>query len=315
MDAVQTMAYAGAVPWHGKGENVDPRASVETWLQRSGLDWSVETSPVSYRFAGRKQKTSQHFRMLIRSDTGQEFDVVGPRYEPVQNAEVLEFFREYVEAGEMSIETCGALNEGRDIWALAKMDEAFTLPGKDQVGGYVLLMNPHRYGKGMVLKFTGMRVVCWNTLQVALKDGAEAVKLWHNMRFDGARRDEAKRRLGLARDEMAAFEKDARTLVALELKPTDAVRVAAEVFGGDPTATREEQPRRTRRVLDLYHGQGIGAGLSSAEGTGWGLLNAVTQYIDHEYGRSQDARLEYAWLGAGETVKRKARVKLLELAA
>lgn len=319
MDAVQTMAYQGQTPWHGKGNVVTPGSSIETWLTESGLDWEVRLANVMFQYqqdGKKKQVTDPSNRVLFRPDNGQVFDVVGKVYQPVQNSEVLEFFREYVEAGDMEIETAGALHDGRQIWALAKMNESFNLGTKDspdKVGGYVLLMNPHQYGKGMVAKFTGTRVVCHNTIQVALKDGGESVKLWHNRKFDATVREEAKRRLGIARDQMTALQRDAEKLVELKLTPEQVIEVSVAVFGGDVKAGYDEQPRRTKRIVDLYNGEGIGARLDTAKGTGWGLLNAVTQYIDHEYGRSQDARLEYAWLGGGETVKRKARVELLAL--
>ena len=67
-----------------------------------------------------------------------------------------------------------------------------------------------------------------------------------------------------------------------------------------------------KRVKELYLGAGIGAQLESAAGTGWGLLNAVTQFVDHEYGRTQDNRLRNSWFGGGEVVKRRTRQALLK---
>lgn len=319
---VETMAYHKAeVPWHGLGNPVGDRTGVDEMLTAAKLDWEVALASVQFRHldaAGkRRQATDEKHNVLYRADTLDVLDVVGPRYVPFQNREVLEFFREYVEAGDMRLETAGSLNGGQHIWALAKMDEAFeVLVPDDRVEGYVLLMNPHLYGKSAVVKFTGVRVVCYNTLTAALGDGRGSLKLWHTREFNDDLREEAKRRLGIAREQLEAYRRDAELLATLDLTDEQAVRVAASVMGGDPTdPDYDEQPRATRRVLDLYAGAGKGSQLVSAKGTAWGLFNAVTQYVDHEYGWSPNNRLTYAWLGSGETRKRKTLTALLELVA
>lgn len=319
---VETMAYNKAeTPWHGLGNPVDGDVSVEEMEKQAGLDWRVGTSRVQFRYeqdGSRKQGSSAKHNVLFREDTGEALDVVGPRYTPFQNREILEFFREYVEAGEMKLETAGSLKGGQVIWALAKMDQAFTvLVPDDAVEGYVLLMNPHQYGKSALAKFTGVRVVCNNTLTAALRNGhSGSVNLHHTREFSGEVEDEAKRRLGIAREQLDAYKRDAELLAQLTLTDEQAIRVAAKVLGGDEkTPEYDEQPRRTQRVLDLYGGEGYGSQLESAKGTGWGLLNAVTQYLDHEYGRSQDNRLQYVWMGGGERVKKTALKELLSLTA
>jgi phage/plasmid-like protein (TIGR03299 family) len=267
---------------------------------------------VQYRH-DKKLITSKSNRVLMRGDTGEEFDVVGPDYTPFQNEEIVEFFMEYVAAGDMWIETLGSLNNGRDVWCLAKMNESFTLAGKDKVEGYVFIMNPHRYGKGAVAKFTRVRIVCMNTLMAALRGAGDSLKLWHTSEFNKERQKEAKQALGIARDQMEAAQKEAVKLTRIELTPEQAIDVAAKVMGGKPGKPREEQNRRTLRVVELYEGAGIGATMPSAEGTAWGLLNAVTQYVDHEYGRSQNNRLTYAWLHGGAELKNRAMRELLTL--
>lgn len=325
--AVETMAYNKAEkPWHGLGNPVGDGITTEDMLTVAGLDWRVETSPVQFRWldpaGSRRQTTDQGHSVTYRADTGRVFDVVGSRYVPFQNAEVMEFFREYVEAGEMRLETAGSLRGGEYVWALAKMEESFSvLVPDDQVEGYVLLANSHRYGKSAVAKFTGVRVVCWNTLTAALGGGKGAVKLHHVQEFNEDLRTEAKRQLGIAREQLDAYKRDAELLASLTLTDEQAIRVVAKVMGGDVKVPEyDEQNRRTRRVLDLFGidgtaGEAYGSELTSAKATGWGLLNAVTQYIDHEYGRNADNRLAYSWIGGGETVKRQALSELLALTA
>lgn len=320
---VETMAYAGETPWRGLGHPVDEATTVDEMLVAAELDWPVETARVSFNLkdpeTGRwTSRTDEKHNVLYRATDGQVLDVVGPRYVPFQNEQILEFFREYVEAGEMHLETAGSLDDGRTIWALAKMDEAFTVQvPDDRVEGYVLLVNPHQYGKSAEVKFTGVRVVCWNTLTAALREGGRksSLRLWHTREFNETLRNEAKRRLGIAREQLEAYQRDAELLASLDVSDETALRVIATVMRGDPDQPEpEHQNRRTLRVFDLFKGEGLGSHLSSAEGTAWGVFNAVTQYQDHEYGRSRENRLKNAWLGGGERVKQRTLDELLALA-
>ena len=318
---VESMAYVGQVPWHGLGEKVEPGITAEAMLKAAGLDWEVATAKAKweYTYEGQKRyRTSDKIRVLYRTDTGEDLSMVGPRYRPFQNAEILSFFQEYVELGDAVIETAGSLNGGQYVWALADLGVGYDVGTKkhpDAVQGKVLLLNPHLYGKAAVLKMTEVRVVCWNTATAALKDGNEAVNLWHNAEFNEARQAEAKRRLGIAREQLEVAEQEAVTLAKTEVTDRTAIQVVASVMRGEPDKPEYElQNRRTRRVLDLYWGEGMGSKLPSANGTAWGVLNAVTQYMDHEYGRSINNRLANSWLGGGEAVKNRTRRALLEIA-
>jgi phage/plasmid-like protein (TIGR03299 family) len=320
-DHVENMAYVGATPWHGKGNELRKDTPIERWLTSAGLAWPVITTPATYTWVdpqgeAHTRTTDQH-RLLIRGDTGDVLDRVGANYTPFQNAEVLEFFREYLDAGEAFIETAGSLKDGRYIWAMANLESGFqlgTAKQPDRVEGRVLVINPHKYGRGATVKLVSIAVVCWNTLQLALRGKGAELQLWHNRQFDEALRQDAKERLGIARDSLRSLREDAEALVSYPVVVKDAVPIIAELFKGDPTVDRDQQPRTVKRVVDLFDGEGIGATLDSRAETAWGLLNAVTQYVDHERGRSQDARLEFAWLGGGDSLKRRARVRLLELA-
>ena len=288
-------------------------------LVAAGLDWRVSLAPVQYRSRRggvSRQSTSPRHQVLYRDDTFDVLDVVGSRYIPFQNSEILEFFREYVEAGEMRLETAGALREGKVIWALAKMNEAFTvLVPDDRVEGYVLLVNPHQYGQSAITLFTGIRVVCMNTLAVATGANTDKIRLWHTRRFDATLREMAQRRLGIARDQLNAYKADAELLASVQVTDETALREIARVMKGDPTRPDpEHQNQATNRVFDLFKEHGMGAQLESARGTAWGVLNAVTQYLDHEYGRSLSGRLSHVWLGGGRRTKQQTVSNLIALA-
>lgn len=311
---VETMAYANQVPWHGLGTQVEEGISAEDMVKSAKLGWKVALRDLYFR-TGRNEKEYGVPRRhaLIRTDRNEVLDIVGNRWNPVQNIDVVRFFQEYVSAGDAHIETAGSLDGGKLVWALAKLNASFKLPGNDVSEGYVLLANPHQYGKSLIAKLTAVRVVCNNTLTMALRGGTE-VRLSHNRVFDAAAQQAAKTQLGIAREKFDAMAQVARRLARMTLTSDDVTRISSELLRADnPLATLEEQPRTVRRIVSLYDGEGQGSQLKSAKGTAWGLLNAVTEYVDHEYGHNPNNRLSHAWFGRGEALKRRASETLLAL--
>lgn len=307
------MAYVGKAPWHGLGQQVAEDATIDDIEKAAGLNWRANLSPVEYIDAD-GQRRSMSSRVLYRDDTNEALTIVGPDYKPFQNREILEFFQQYLAAGDMHIETAGALNGGRIVWALAKMKADYLLNNVDKVDGYVLLMNPHLYGKGGIAKMTEVRVVCQNTMTMALGGRGSEVKLWHTRDFGLKRQDDIKARLGIAHEKFALLADQAQALVNARIERQQVAELAMDLFA--PTADREDienAPRAVQRIIKLWEGEAKGADLPTAAQTAWGAFNAVTQYIDWDRGRSANARMVYSWMGGGETMKRKARESLLQL--
>lgn len=311
------MAYVGQVPWHSIGNEVPEGVTIPEMRKAASLEWEIGMAPLFYELA---PPTGEGFpirygipdRVMYRVDTNTLLDVVGPDYIPAQNDEVLEFFREYLATGDMLLNTAGSLWGGRYVWGLAKLKVGFTLPGGDRVEGHLLVANANKYGRGLIVKFVMERVVCHNTLSIALRESGRQITIAHNRKFDEAARTDAKRKLGLAVDTFASLEKEAIAFSKVALKDEQVTKVLAATFSLELNA--DEQPlketRKVKRIRELYLGAGTGAELGSAFGTAWGLLNAVTQYVDHEYGRTRDTRLRNAWFGGGEVTKRRARLAL-----
>lgn len=122
------MAYVGAKPWHGLGTEVSGDLTPEQMLEAAGLGWRVLQYPLLVQ--GRKETRSVKSHVaLVRSSDGKVLDIASTDYKPVQNVELFRFFRQYTDAGEMQMHTAGSLDGGRIVWALAKMQGEFTLPG------------------------------------------------------------------------------------------------------------------------------------------------------------------------------------------
>ncbi len=163
---VETMAYAGEVPWHGLGEKVSNDLTPKQMMKKAQVDWEVLEVESFIEFNGKKTPTGD--KSLVRSTDGKVLTNTGPGWKPVQNEQAFEFFAEYVYAGDMEMHTAGSLKDGKMVWALAKVKESFKLFKGDEVESYLLFSNPHEYGKSIDVRFTPIRVVCNNTLTLAL---------------------------------------------------------------------------------------------------------------------------------------------------
>jgi len=317
---VQTMAYVNQEPWHGLGNKLTPKQPLEVWARAAGMNWSIEEAEVRFVAAGNRSLGSIHAfpeqKVLYRSDTQAPLSVVSARYQVVQPAEILEFYRDLTEVSGFQLETAGVLKEGRKLWALAKTGQSATLKGKDQVNGYLLLATACDGTLATTAQFCSVRVVCNNTLQIALGDSAGAIKVPHRSQFDA---QAVKRQLGIAVSSWDAFMVRMKALSERKVSDAVAEKFLRRVLTYSTTTTADRDAtavneRAIKAVAQLYAGRGKGAEMASASGTAWGLLNAVTEYVDHHRrARSDDNRRDAAWFGSGAALKEKAWDEILKL--
>lgn len=325
MHLVQTMAYVNATPWHGLGNQLAPNQPIEVWARSAGMDWRIEESEVRYvtshssdtRGLGAIHAFPQQ-KVLYRSDTKAPLSVVSNRFEVVQPAAVLEFFRDLTEVGGYELETAGVLKEGRKLWALASTGQSASLKGKDQVNGYLLLATACDGTLATTAQFTSVRVVCNNTLAIALGESRGVVKVPHRSQFNA---EAVKRQLGIAVSTWDSFLVRMKALSERRVTPDMAEAYFKRVLtyttvdaASHPVTAVND--RAVKTVQELFNGRGKGSNLASAAGTAWGLLNGVTEYVDHyRRARSEDHRLDAAWFGAGAAVKQRAWDEAMKLVA
>jgi phage/plasmid-like protein (TIGR03299 family) len=243
--------------------------------------------------------------------------VVSPRYQVVQPREVLEFYRDLTEVSGYALETAGVLKGGKKFWALARTGQSACLRGNDVVNGYLLLATSCDGTLATTATPTSVRVVCNNTLSLALDDRVSSIKVGHRSKFEP---ESVKQQLGIAVSQWDRFMAQMRLLSERKVKSDEATNFFLRVFCEDldvrSSDFRLSNERAMKKVQTLYDGQGRGAELDSAKGTAWGLLNAVTEYVDHEKrARSQDHRLDSAWFGQGAALKHRALETALLMAA
>ena len=301
---VETMAYAGEVPWHGLGVRVPADLHPTQMLQKAGLDWTVRKVPAYADVAG--QRVAVGRSALVRDSDDSILDVVSDDWNVLQNAEAFEFFHDFVANGDMEMHTAGSLRDGQLVWALAKVNDGFELFKGDQVDSYLLFSNPHKYGWSIDVRFTPIRVVCNNTLTLSLNTSSKNfVKVSHRRQFDG---DMVKETLGIAKEKLATYREMAQFLGGKRYTAPKLVEYFKNVFPvtGGPEK-KKEMSISASKALDVVHTQ---PGAQFAEGSWWSAFNTVTYMVDHKLGRSQDNRLTSAWFGQGKKVKADA----LELA-
>ena len=306
---VETMAYAGELPWHGLGVKVIDDLTPEQMMQKAGVDWSVEKQDLVTKM-GSSVKNKQ---ALVRSSDGSVLDVVGKGWNPVQNADAFNFFEEYVRAGDMQMHTAGSLNDGKMVWALAKTNESFELFDGDVTENYFLFSNPHEFGKAIDIRMTPIRVVCNNTLTLSLNQDSNAMlKVNHRKEFDVA---EVKEQMGIAKEKMEQYKSMAEFLCSKPYTSENIVQYFNEVFGS-PAKEKVDGvlPFTSNNAKIAMEHLDTQPGAKFAQGSFWNAFNTVTYMTDHIQGRSNDGRLTSSWYGRNRRVKLKALDKALEYA-
>ena len=318
---IEHMAYVGDTPWHGLGSALSPNQPLEIWQREAGMNWQIQDSPVHFKADATGHLSTIHSfpeqKVLYRSDTKAPLSVVSHRYQVVQPREVLEFYRDLSEVSGYELETAGVLKGGRKFWALARTNQATALKGNDHVNGYLLLATSCDGTLATTATPTTVRVVCNNTLTISLNGATRAIKVPHSTRFDP---QAVKKELGIAVSQWDEFMYRMRTLAERKVQWHEAMGFFMDVLCGinahAPIPEVLPNKRAMEKVQSLYEGKGRGSELASARGTAWGLLNAVTEYVDHERrARSSEYRMDSAWFGQGALIKQKALDAALRLVA
>ena len=338
---LEQMAYVGDTPWHGLGNQLTQQQPIEVWAKQAGMDWRIESSDVSYMVKNARGQSIimpyEEQRVLYRSDTHAPLSVVSQRYQEVQPMEILEFYRDLTEQSGFELETAGVLKGGKKFWALARTGQSTTLKGKDVSNGYILLATACDGTLATTAQFTNIRVVCNNTLAIALRgqsSSAGVVKVPHSTKFNA---EKVKQQLGISvrawdehmyemkqltqrkvtQGEAAAYF-DAvfnNTSLSIADQEENIIQFYRNIATPNPAKEKSEpNGRAMTKVMDMFNGQGRGAELSSAKDTAYGLLCSITEFADHERrAMSTDHRLDSAWFGAGAALKQRGLEQALRL--
>ena len=296
------MAYVGDKPWHGLGQELTPDSPLDVWCKEAGMDWTVEKADCLFNVGGESSNIQypnlsrpQNIRkfekrnVLYRSDTYAGLGVVSDNYKIVQPKEALEFFKDLIADHGFTMETAGCLFGGKKFWALAKCGKSFKINGEDEIKPYLMMASSADGTMSTAVHLTSVRVVCNNTLQMCIGANAEKskIKIPHQATFDA---NAVKQQLDIVGGAWDKFKDNVIYLSEKRITRDEAILTVGEELNIKHTVVDDvmASSQILRNIISLYDGKGIGANMVSANGTAWGLVNAVTQFFDHETGSKID---------------------------
>lgn len=197
---VETMFSTREKPWHGLGTIVEEASTSKDALKLAGLDWDVIQSPVYSTYG-----IVEGYKANIRNTDGATLGVVSDRYKVIQNREAFAFTDALLGAG-VRFETAGSLQGGKKIWLLARLPREYIIAG-ERISPYLVFSNTHD-GSGTVrVAITPIRVVCNNTLNLALNTASRSFSMIHTGDIKG-KVQEAKQTLFMSDKYMEALGKE-----------------------------------------------------------------------------------------------------------
>lgn len=311
LTGLDEIAYTGDRPWHGLGQELQKGASIEQWIDAAQMNWEVRGSVVKYDTdVGPASYTGQ--QVLYRSDTLKPLSVVSDEFRVVQPREVLEFFRDLTQLHGMELSVAGCLFNGKRFWATAETGRAAEILPGDEVRGQLLLMTGVDGTLATSAKFVSTRVVCNNTLRLAIGEtGGREVRRTHRQLFDA---QSVKIDLGLLDGAWTQYIEQMKSLTTVKMSDDKAAEFFKKLVSTPKDAKFDNgMSRATINTVDeLMYRLRNGLGADSGRGTAWNVLNAVTEKYTHGTARrDQNRQFVNSVYGADANMKDKALEMLL----
>lgn len=312
------MFYRGEAPWHKLGRKVEGILQAEEAIKTAGADWLVRLDDV-YRMTDSGIKAIPGRRVIVREDTGAEFGIVTEQYTPIQNAHAFGFFDPIVREGLAEYETAGVLGGGERVWCMASMPGGFTIPGtEDRTEPYAMLTTTHDGSGACQIIFTAVRVVCQNTVRLAMSQGRAMWSIRHTGNVERALAD-ARAALNEGAGLFKLYQERAHELAARQCSPAN-LEQYLNTLVPDNSAAKTTNARTENIRAEIKHLAAHGKGQAQVRGTWWAALNGVTEYVDHSRSaRGTEAektenRFDSSMFGSGAKMKAEALDLALELA-
>ena len=315
----------GTPAWHGLGTVIEDAATSHDAIKLAHLDWSVEQWPVQATEPDTTRVVEAPDRVAnVRTDTHAVLGVVSRQYHVFQNAEAFDFMDAIVGDKLAMFETAGALNDGKRVWMLARIPKEYRAGPDDLIQPYVLLVNSHDGSTALRMIPTTVRVVCQNTLNLALGRSSreEGITIPHRPSLDERVR-EARERLGVIAARFDAFDDELHDMIARQVSTRELHYYFDDALPGLPLNATDRQRVNRAETLRTVHAnfEDPTNTLAGVKGTAWAAYNAVSQWADHQrkfrggdmQAKSQ-SRLNSVWFGSSHRIKQAAYGSALELA-
>lgn len=318
---VNKMVIAKSV-FDESGKEVVDLMTADQVVAEADLGWQVKMVPAVMDF-GKTRRQSKKYRFIVREDTGDELGMVSPGYQPWQNAEAIGWVDQLIGKEVKAFSTAGYWDDGRRCWALLDLDQTMEVINGDPIKAYLFLGWGHGGGSAIDAGLQPVRVICANTYAAAKENVRETAKTGKAMsiRHTGdlsARVEQGRALIAGQLDFFGKWKEELAAMVAQTFDQEEAVQFALDVVQAARVTTRgierktvlgdlhEKQRPMAEKIIRL-HEEGMGADIPGVKGTGYGLFNAVTEYIDHESFPQADARFKYSLVGGGADLKDYAR--------
>jgi len=271
---VETMFYVREKPWHGLGTKVDDAPSSFDALVYAGLDWEVMQKDV-YTKDG---SMIPGYRVNLRNTDNSVLGIVSDRYKVVQNEDAFKFTDDLLGEG-VTYETAGSLQSGRKVWMLAKMPHRYIVAG-DEISPYMVVMNSHDGSSGIKVAMTPIRVVCQNTLNLALNS---AKRMWTTKHTENVmnRVHEARETLMLAENYMSKLGYSIYTLSGIKLSDRKVIGYMKEFFPVTQDIPEAQRKNNMKLLEDMKLRYFDAPDLSHVGKNGYRFINAVSDFATH----------------------------------
>ena len=271
---VETLFSVREVPWHGIGTIVENAPTSYEAIKLAGLDWEVISNPI-YDASGNEIKG---YKANTRNSDDSVLGLVSDRYQIVQNLEAFEFTDNLISSQVMTYETAGSLRKGKQIWILAKMPEVNIL--NDKVEPYICFTNTHDGTGAIKVCMTPIRVVCNNTLNIALRNAKRCWSTKHMGDMAG-KLHEAKQTLFYANNYMTELSNSADRFANASITDAQVQEVLDEIFPVDTVNDSARKIHNVQQIIDGFYACYDMPDIAKFKGTQWGVVNAMADLIGH----------------------------------
>ena len=273
---VETCFSVREVPWHGLGTIVQEQLTSADAIKSAGLDWKVDSRPIYTDIPSGAKAEIPGRRANVRDTDNSVLGIVSDRYKIVQNSEAFDFTDSLIGEG-CRYETAGALFGGKKIWLLASLPEQKILD--DEVIPYVCFTNSHDGMGAIQAIMTPVRVVCNNTLNLALRSAKRSWSTKH-MGDLGSKLAEARHTLELANDYMDCLSDEADRLANIKVTDEKVHQILDDLF----PVNEEDGDRKKRNVSELKDKFMVfmfAPDILKFKGTAWGVVQAASDFATH----------------------------------
>lgn len=313
---VESMFSVREVPWHGLGRIVSEAPNSREAIKLAGLDWNILQQPIYTPNPADNQNQSiqriSNYWANVRSTDSTVLGIVGKKYKVVQNYEAFNFTDILLDYG-AKYETAGSLKEGKIIWLLAKLPDAMVVC-KDQIDNYLLFSNSHDGCGPINIAVTPIRVVCNNTLNLALKRAKRTWTIPHigNINEKVMR---AKEVLDYGNDYTRHLQQELIRLNQIRLTQDKVKEILANIFPinkeKDGKQKQENQNNKRQKIEQFFYDS---EDLKHLNFSAYRLINAISDFADHCFSDKKDRENQMLEVVNGHELLDSVYKNILEIA-